>query len=321
MRYYKIIILSITFLLALASTAAYLMPLDAYVPRVEQTLSSQVHEPLTIRHLRIAVLPMLQLELQEVHLGGTEGIAARKIIVRPDLRSLLAGEVVVRQILVQDGTAHLAMLQKLAELFGGAPKAVHNVSLRQLQLSGMSLVASGMALGTVEAKVDFAVNGSLERVWLAMDGKKMTMTLLPLAEQHFAVVVKARDWILPQFPGFPKVSALCPNELHIEGVLGLKQLVVEKLTASVSGIHLEAKGRLDYTKGWEISATLNKLDVQLETLMQMWAKPLGVAGEFSATGEFSSKGANMQALKDNSRFAGNLRIRNATLARGGEASA
>src|SRR3989338_10815825 len=105
MRLLKRLLVGLLALLMLAMTAAYLIPLDTYVPEVERALGEQLHEPVSIKHLRMAMLPLPHLELQEVRLGGQEGMVARSIKVEPDLPALLAGELVVRRILVQDGTA------------------------------------------------------------------------------------------------------------------------------------------------------------------------------------------------------------------------
>ncbi len=311
MKYFKKIAFGMSLLLILASSAVYLIPFDAYVPEVERVLSGQLHEPVSVRHLRMAVLPRLQVELQEVNFGGSDGIAVRRIIVRPDLHALLAGEVVFRQILLEDGTAHLAFLQKLPELIKSSTTS-SIVTLRQLQLSGMKLVAYGVNLGPIEAKVDFAKNGSLERVWLAMAEQKMTVIVSPQAEQHFALVMQARDWLLPQLPGLTKDSEFRLDELHMQGLFGLKECVVDDFSVSVRGMHLAGKARIDYSNGWQVQATVNQMDVQLEPFMQMLGKPMVLAGEISAKGELSSHGESMQALKDDIRFAGNVLIRNAS---------
>lgn len=57
-------------MLLVAMVAVYLIPLDVYVPEVEKVLSSQLREPVSIRHIRIAVMPLSHFEFQDVRLGG-----------------------------------------------------------------------------------------------------------------------------------------------------------------------------------------------------------------------------------------------------------
>src|SRR5574340_1425892 len=81
MRWLKRLLVGLLALLMLAMTAIFLTPLDTYVPEVERALSEQLHEPVSIQHLRIAALPLPHLELQGVRVGGQEGIAARPVNV------------------------------------------------------------------------------------------------------------------------------------------------------------------------------------------------------------------------------------------------
>ncbi|HEU0220203.1 MAG TPA: AsmA family protein [Gallionella sp.] len=302
----KRLLVGLLALLMLAMTAAYLTPLDTYVPEVERALGEQLHEPVSIQHLRIAALPLPHLELQGVRLGGQEGIAARSVNVEPDLSALLIGEIVVRRILVQDGTASLAQVRKLVDLFSNAPAAALSVAVREVQLSGMSLLMPGMTLGPMEGKLEFARAGEVERMWFAMDEQKITAVLLPLPERHFSVRVQARAWVLPQFPQFPL------DDLQLEGVLGEQDFIAQKFAVAWRGIRVSGSGKAEFPDGWRVQATLSQVDVPLEQVMVLLEKPVELTGAISAKGELSGKAGTLDALKDNFRFSGEVLVRHAT---------
>lgn len=306
MRLLKRILVGLLALLMLAMTAAYLIPLDTYVPEVERALGEQLHEPVSIQHLRIAALPLPHLELQEVRLGGQEGIVARSIKVEPDLPALLAGEVVMRRILVQDGTASLVQVRKLAGTLAMAPATAQRVALRKLQLSGMMLLTPGMALGPIEGKLEFARAGELERAWFAMDEQKITAVLLPLPEQHFSVKAQAHAWASPQLPQLPL------DDLQIEGVLGEQDFVAQKFAVAARGIRVSGSGKVEFSDGWRIQAALAQIDAPLEQVMALLEKPVELTGAISAKGALSGKASTLVALKDNFRFSGEVLISHAT---------
>lgn len=306
MRLLKRFLVGLLALLMLAMTAAYLIPLDTYVPEVERALGEQLHEPVSIQHLRIAALPLPHLELQEVRLGGQEGMVARSIKVEPDLPALLAGEVVMRRILVQDGTASLVQVRKLVGTLAMAPATGQRVALRKLQLSGMSLLAPGMTLGPIEGKLEFAGAGELERAWFAMDEQKITAVLLPLPEQHFSVKAQAHAWALPQFP------QLLLDDLLIEGVLGEQDFVAQKFAVAARGIRVSGSGKVEFSDGWRIQAALTQIDAPLEQVMALLEKPVELTGAISAKGALSGKAGTLGALKDNFRFSGEVLISHAT---------
>ena len=306
MRLLKRLLVGLLALLMLAMTAAYLIPLDTYVPEVERALGEQLHEPVSVQHLRIAALPLPHLELQEVRLGGQEGIVARSINVEPDLPALLAGEVVLRRILVQDGTASLVQVRKLVDLLAKAPATAQRVALRELQLSGMSLLAPGMTLGPIEGKLEFAQAGELERAWFAMNEQKITAVLLPLPEQHFSVKAQAHAWAPPQLP------QMLLDDLQIEGVLGEQDFVAQKFAVAARGIRVSGSGKVEFSDGWRVQAALTQIDAPLEQVMALLEKPVELTGAISAKGALSGKANTLGALKDNFRFSGEVLISHAT---------
>ena len=306
MRWLKRLLAGLLAILILAMAAVYLTPLDTYVPKVEQALGERLHEPVSIQHLRLAALPLPHLELQEVRLGGEEGISARSVNVELDLPGLLAGKVVVRRILLREGTASVVLLRKLIDSFGKAPSAEQRAALRELQFSGMSLLMPDMTLGPIEGKLEFAQTGPLERAWFAMNEQKVTAVLLPLPEQHFSAKVQARSWTPPQFP------QLLLDELQVEGVLSKQDFVAQKFAVALHGIHASGSGKVEFSDGWRVTAALARVDAPLERVMALLQKPVELTGAVSAKGELGGKAATLGGLKDNLKFSGEVLIRHAT---------
>jgi len=306
MRWLKRLLAGLLAILILAMAAVYLTPLDTYVPKVEQALGERLHEPVSIQHLRLAALPLPHLELQGVRLGGEEGISARSVNVELDLPGLLAGKVVVRRILLREGTASVVLLRKLIDSFGKAPSAKQRAALRELQFSGMSLLMPDMTLGPIEGKLEFAQTGPLERAWFAINEQKVTAVLLPLPEQHFSAKVQARSWTPPQFP------QLLLDELQVEGVLSKQDFVAQKFAVALHGIHASGSGKVEFSDGWRVTAALARVDAPLERVMALLQKPVELTGAVSAKGELGGKAATLGGLKDNLKFSGEVLIRHAT---------
>jgi AsmA-like C-terminal region len=291
-------------LLILAVAGASFIPLDTFVPGFEQALSEQLHEPVSIRHLRVAALPSPHLELMDVHLGGAEGIVASSVLVEPDLPALLEGEVVVRRIMVQDGSADIAQVRKLVELFSNTSGKFSAISLRVLELSGMNLLMPEVTIGPVEGRLDFSGNGLPERIALSMNEKKTTVILLPLGNQRFALMLQARDWTSPKFPQ----TRL--DDFQVAGVLGVKDFVAHKFSLRLRGITLKGSAKVGFGDGWQAEATMNQIDAQLDQVVP--AKQVELSGVLSANGVLSAKAATLGALKDNFHFSGGVHIRQAS---------
>ena len=298
-------------LLMLAMLTAYLIPLETYLPGLEQTLSERLKGPVRIRHLRIAALPLPHLELQNVQLGGEEGIVARSVMVEPDLMALLAGVAEVRRIRVQDGSASLAEVRRLADLFGTPSSAASAVALREFHLSGMSLQTPALTLGPFEARLNFAPTGKIERVWLAMDEQKLTIVLLPLPERRFGLSLRAHAWNLPKLPRFRKFSQLLLEDLQVEGELGPQDLVAQKFILALRGISATGAGKVEFAEGWKVRVALAQMDVQLDALMKLLELPLELKGAVFLNGTLGAKASTMAELKENVQFEGDVLIRHA----------
>lgn len=292
--------------LLLALVTLYLTPLDTYVPEVESALSEQLHEPVSIRHLRIAVWPLPHLELQGAQLGEQDKIVAASVDVKLDLARSLVQRALVLQVLVRDGTADLALVRRLADRFSEMPVTLQTVSLRELQLSGMMLVAPDLAAGPLQAKLEFAPAGELQRVWLALDEQKITATLLPQAARRFALTVRAHDWA-------PRQSAnLLLDDVQIDGVLGQHDLVVAKFIVAMRGLHAAGSGTLAFADDWRLQARLDRLDVPLEQLMVLLGQSAELTGAMTVRGTLQAKAKSWGELQHHFQFSGDTQVSHAT---------
>lgn len=306
MRLLKNLLVSLLAVLMLAMLAVYLTPLDAYVPRIEQALSRQLHEPVDIGRISLAALPLPHLELQDVRLGTRELIAAQSVDAELDLFSLLEGKAVVRRILVRDGAAHLAAVRKLAEVFADPAAIGQGIEVRELELSRMSLLLPSVALGPIDGKLAFGRTGHLQSVSLAMDEQRLAMNLVPMPERRVFIQLQAHDWVPPQLAHFPQLALWKMDSLQLEGVLGEQKFIALKFGAVSRGISLAGSGSLEFSNGWQVKAKLSQADAPLEQVMAVLGAPVDLTGMLSATGQVSAKAKTPGELKENLKFDGEV---------------
>ncbi len=308
MRLLKNLLVGLIALLMLATLTVYLTPLDAYVPRIEQALARRLDEPVDIERLKPAMLPLPHLELVGVRLGKRETIAAQSVDVELDLPTLvLERRAVVRRISVRDGAAHLELLRKLAELFADQKAAVEGIAVRELELSGMSLLAAGTAIGPLEGKLVFGPKGRLQSASLAMDERKMTAELVPMPERRLYMQVQAREWTPPRLPQFPGLAEWRMDSLQLEGVLSERDFIALKFAAVARGISLAGSGKVEFADGWRVKANVHEANATLEQLMTLLGNPAGLTGIISAKGKLSARARAAGELGGNLHFNGEVR--------------
>ncbi len=190
-------LLLIFFVVLIVSGALYLFPLDSYIPQAEKELGDQLHETVSIQQLRLVSLPLPHLAVRGVHIGSKPGISIQKINIGLVWSDLLSGKVALR-ISMQDAAANVAQIQKVITALTNAPATKSSVTLREVRLTGIDLTLPKMKLGPIEAKIDLDAESKPQRIWFAMDDKKISATILPLPNQGYSVLVEAHAWTVPQ---------------------------------------------------------------------------------------------------------------------------
>jgi hypothetical protein len=307
MRLLKELLVGLLALLVLTMLAVFLTPLEAYVPKVEQMLARQLHEPVSIQRMSLAVFPLPHVELQEVRLGEGETISARSVDVELDLFSLLLeGRAVVRAIVVRDGVAHLAPLRKLVELFSDPAAVRQGIAVRELALSGMSLQFPGLLLGNLEGKLEFDRTGRWQSATLAMDEQRMAALLVPMPGRRLFVQVQAREWMPPHLPQLPQLAQWKMDSLQLEGVLSEGNFIALKFAAASRGISLSGSAQIGFADGWQVKANLAQANASLEQVVAIVGSPVELSGTLSAKGVVDARAKKPGELQDNLRFDGEM---------------
>ncbi|MDE2118213.1 MAG: hypothetical protein KGJ19_06430, partial [Betaproteobacteria bacterium] len=143
-------------LVLLATAAIYLTPLDTYVPKVEQVLSANLHEPVKIRHLKIGALPIPHLVLEGLQVGEQADLVLQSVWIVFDIRSLFRPQRVIQRITLENGSVTQARLEKIPALLQGGGAAPIPFRVEELQFNGIRLVMPKFTLGPLEGKLEFA---------------------------------------------------------------------------------------------------------------------------------------------------------------------
>jgi len=119
--------------------------------------------------------------------------------------------------------------------------------------------------------------------------------------------VQARDWTLPQFPQAPLESLL------VEGTLGEQDFIAQKFSGALRGIRLAGSGRMEFSEGWRLQATLSQVEAPLDQVMALLERPVELSGSVFAKGVLTSKAGTPGGLKDNFHFSGEVQVRQASV--------
>ena len=182
-------------LLAAALVTPFLIPLKGYIPELTRLVSERLGEPVSIKGLRLQLLPTPRMRITGLKLGRRGEVTIERGSIIPELLPLLHGEKVVRVVFadkVRIKDSALALLDKLSKDGGGEHVLVRMIVLRRVTLEHRAL-----KLPPFNVTVDLGLRPSDTVAHISSDNGAFRATLLPEGRGRARLIVKARNWRLP----------------------------------------------------------------------------------------------------------------------------
>ena len=161
MKWLKRLLIVFALLAVLLAALPYFIPLSAYIPFLEKTLSEAIHEPVAIRSLKAAGMPTPHLILQDVSVGKEPYLKIGTIKVVPELHSLFGQVKVINQIELDALAAEEAVLDKLPQWLKG-DGSPQRVRVERVQLHNATLKLKDFLVGPLNADVLLQPDGKLD---------------------------------------------------------------------------------------------------------------------------------------------------------------
>src|ERR1019366_4742507 len=98
MKWLKPILIALAVLLVIAVALPFFISLNDYIPRIEKEVSARLKEPVSIRSIRFGALPLPHVTVDGITVGTTDDIRLGKVLVTPDLFSLLQSTPVIKSV-------------------------------------------------------------------------------------------------------------------------------------------------------------------------------------------------------------------------------
>ena len=89
MKWLKRMLIGLAALLVIAAALPFFISLDDYIPRIEKEVSARLKQPVSIRSIKFAALPLPHVTVDGITVAKTDDLKLGKVMVTPDLFSLL----------------------------------------------------------------------------------------------------------------------------------------------------------------------------------------------------------------------------------------
>src|SRR5208283_1947549 len=113
MKWLKRVLIALAVLLVVAVALPFFISLNDYIPRIEKEVSARLKEPVSIKSIKFASLPLPHITVDGITIGTNDDIRLGKVLVTPDLFSLLKSTTVIKSIEIDSLTLTRKAINKI----------------------------------------------------------------------------------------------------------------------------------------------------------------------------------------------------------------
>ena len=294
MKWLKPVLIALAVLLAIAAALPFFISLDDYIPRIEKAASARLQEPVSIKSIKFAALPLPHVTVDGITVGTTDDVKLGKVRVTPDLFSLLQSTRVIKSIEIDS----LALTQKAIDKIPAWTKsddaAPPQVRVESIHLNNATANLGKASFGPFDARVSLDSKGEPGEASITTQDGKFKVLIKP-DKSKYLIDASAKAWTLPVEP------ALVFDELIIKGVATLHDADLGEVSARLYGGTATGKMTIGWQKGLQLAGNLDVSQVETQQLAALLSPGAHVSGKLSAKPVFSAAAASadqiMQALR------------------------
>lgn len=293
MKWFKRLLALFALLLAILGIAPFFVSVDEYRPQIEQLLSKRIKEPVRLKSLRLAGLPLPHLVIEGVEIGKAD-VKVGRIAVTPDLLSLLTDTKVIRNVDVSGLVINQNALDRLPLWIASDPKAKpadFTVLVRRVSLDDALLKLQKTTFGPFDARVDISGAGQPERADITARDGKFKATIKP-AGKKFNIEVQAKNWHLPAGP------PVHFDELLVQGVATMEDANLSEIKAKLYGGTVTGQMTVGWQKGLQLKGSYAVSGLELRELVPLFSPETKLSGRLTAKPVFSANTPNAEQLKN-----------------------
>ena len=310
MKWFKRLLMALAALLAVAAALPFFITLDDYLPRIEKAASARLNQPVSVKRIRFSALPLPHVTVDGITVGTGGDLTVGKIVLTPDLFSLLQSTKVIKRIEIDS----LALTRKAIDSIPAwtrpdpaqSPQSAPQVRVERIVFSN-ALVNFGKAgFGPFDGRVSLDASGAPVEASIATRDDTLKAFIKPEGKK-LLFDVSAKSWTLPVGP------ALVFDELIVKGVATPTDASLGELRAKLYGGTASGNATIQWRKGVQLAGTADIRAVELKQVATLFAPGTHVSGKLSAKPTFSATAQSADRLMPALRLATRFEVQNGTL--------
>jgi uncharacterized protein involved in outer membrane biogenesis len=310
MKWLKRILIALVLLLAIAAALPLFISLDDYIPQIEKGASASLGEPVSIKSIRLAILPLPHVTVEGIAVGTSGDIRLGRVRVTPDLFSLLRSSKVIRSIEIDDLVLTQQAIGEIPALVKSdtaqSPQQSPQVRVESIRLNNALVNFGKASLGPFDARANLDSRGEPENASIATRDGRLRVRV-KFGNSKYLIDASAKSWTLPLGP------PLVFDELAIRGAATASGASFPEMSARLYGGTAIGKATIGWHNGLEIKGDLDIRHLELLQVASMLSPGTRVSGKLSARPVFSASAASADQLMDALRLETLFNVQNGVL--------
>jgi len=291
MKWFKRILIAFVLLLAIAVALPFFITLNDYIPLIEKEVSARLKEPVSIKNIRFAALPIPHVTIDGITVGTAEDIKLGKVLVTPDIFSLLQSTRVIRSIEIDSLVLTQKAIDQIPEW--SKPDAAKQqpplVRVESIRLNNALVNFGKLSFGPFDARISLDSKGEPENVSITTQDGKLKVSIKP-EQSNYLIDASAKAWTLPIGP------KIVFDELSVKGVATLNDANLSQVSAKLYGGTANGKAAISWQKGLRLNANLDVRQVEMQKIASMLSSQTHVSGRLNAKPVLSASAASADQL-------------------------
>ncbi len=267
----------------------FFITLDDYIPQIEKVVSARLQEPVSIKSIKFAALPLPHVTIDRITVGKTDDIKVETVTLTPDLFSLLGSTKVIKSIEIHS----LILTQKAIDKIPAwsksddtkSPQQQPQVRVESIRLVNALVRHDKASFGPFDARVSLNSKGEPEDASIATQDGKLKASVKP-DKSNYLIDASAKSWKLPIGP------AIEFDELVIKGIATLSDADFSQVSAKLYGGTVNGKMTVGWRKGLQLKGNFDVNQVELKQLVPLLSPGTNISGRLSAKPVFSAAAAS-----------------------------
>jgi Adenylate and Guanylate cyclase catalytic domain len=287
-------------LLLLVFALPAIWPLHSYLAPLEQRLSEHLHQPVKIAGLRARLLPLPQLELQQLSVGSAQELSIASAVLHFPLSALFSAQKTISSIEFNEITLAQNGLESTVTTLRNLNTNT-TTPLPRLHLQGLHLTGD-LALPALSGDIAFDEQGELAHSVLHSAEDKLSLSFTP-HEGVWQLALHLKQSPLPILPD------LAFTDLEATGELHASEAHFDHIEATLAGGQLTGNAKLNWHRGWQLQGRLSGKLFELQTL---WPNA-HLTGDLTAETRFNFNHSSVAQLGNAPNLDGTFLLKNGVL--------